>query len=831
MSAKLKIKRGLLDNWESSTVELEPGQLALGYRSGKTPRVKVGGGDTGTANSTWSNSKFIAPDTDVYTDTALVPNEAGYIIGGLTKCLSEVFTSNISSSNGPLTLHYYGNDSSGMAIKLRKQCLAGEYVTAVWGSNVGGAALYPILENSSIAYQASLGTPDHPWTAAYANKFTNRGTDVTILESSDSVLQLTSEVPQTAAIDVFNARGNVTGENSSVSKLRLTTEWRYLTTSDGTTVGLDSLYQNSLVLKSRPYLSADFYPENGSVFLGSSTNGFAGGYFQAQVQVGYSTSDRILVTSGSIQKNTNSATSLSSNSNNNLALRSNYRSVNTASNYYSRGNISFEVNSKYGSRSAYNGYLFISKEDSIAANGGVLISSTTSSSDPKGTGAELHLKGSSVVMQSKLVPFTGASYALGDSARPFSYLYSVAAVHGPHGITFCETPYQLESNYRSKITAHASSFTDNSLKYQGLTILCTPPGQATADVNSPYLNNAVSGCLALELETKGTSVYNGAYTASTNKASLLFEGHGYTLGVYPELDSLNNRPGSYFGNLVKPWAVVSTQQLNLVTYYGFVKGAINNTASLFYDAIGGEWGKGSFFISFDAPDASIDKCPAVYFDADSYGHIWIHANETGAATSTGGGGATASMLYFGSNTTLARNVYTQLVCAAEKIYPMSNDTATLGSSGARWKEVWCKTSSCTTSDRREKDSIKYLDDGDAAVTREQVVDFVKKMKPTTFVLKHSDVEVATEDNSPDSYIQIGFIAQDLEDIDAKMFQRVGSKAPVVEGEDDTPTGDITYSLQDLPLTATAIVAIQEVMRENEELKARLAAIEEKLSKL
>ena len=831
MSAKLKIKRGLLDNWEKSTVELEPGQLALGYRSGKTPRVKVGGGDTGTANSTWINSKFIAPDTDVYTDTALVPNEAGYIIGGLTKCLSVVFTDKISSANEPLTLHYYGNDSSGMAIKLRKQCLAGEYVTAVWGSNVGGAALYPIFENASMVYSASLGTPDNPWNFAYANNFMNRGTDLTIPESSDSVLQLTSEVPKAEAIDIFNARGNVTGENSSLSKLRLTTEWRYLTTNDGTTVGSDQLYQTSLVFKSRQYLSADFYPENGSIFLGSNTNGFAGGYFTAHVQVGYSSSDRILITSGSIQKSTTSATSITANTNNNLTLRSNYRGVNKASNYYSRGNVSFEVNSKYGSRSAYSAYLHISKEDSIAANGGVLISSTTSSSDPKGTSAELHLKGSSVVLQSSLVPFSSVVYSLGSSTRPFSSFFGRRVITGSGGLTLSEGVTQVDEGYRSGIYPHLSAFTDGPLKYQGVTILCTPPGQATAAASSPYHNNLVSGCLALEIESKVTSEYNGNFTASTDKASLLFEGHGTTMGVYPELDSLNNCPGSYLGNLVKPWAVVSTQQLNLVTEYEFGKGVVNPAANITYEPFGGlHKGKSHVDISVYAPQATIDTLPTLSIDTDSYGHIWIHTREDGSATSNGDT-ASGAMLYFGSDSCYARNVYTQLVCIRESIYPAANTNATLGMSGSRFNTAYLKSAVNVSSDRNSKDSIRYLDE-DSPVTRQDVVNFIKNLKPATFCYKHSDVEIATEDNTEDTLVQIGFIAQDMEETDPELFRRVGAKTATVQ---DAETGiereEVTYSLQDLPLTATAIVAIQEIMKENEELKARLAAIEEKLSKL
>ncbi len=959
MSAKLKIKRGLLSSWNDAnkTVSLEPGQLGIAYLDSsytgdrKSPMLKVGGGETGTETSTWSDSKLLNADPYLYSDGGVRRPDGSVLLGwgeegssrlpfgkSSTVLLLGTYDDTVHTAYNLTNNGTFYASSSGNSTSLGVE-------GAPWGSSYAGNAYFnyfgsvgdhgldpvyfigPALSPAS-SKSSALGATDSRWTTAYFNRldvsdesvgaeqrskvtidvdepdigriisaspgranlsleahsiYTDEGyteeeyvirtallvdgsqgavyadsswpritlgtadnpwyktftqdvtyashlNDYSVITDYTQFMTLTASTPSANIDDVYEYFG--WGTNGTTGNLtagvKLTGQWRYMYNYP-TGADTDSLYEMSLVFNPGQYMSGCFYPEtNGYVNLGKSDAKFNSAFFSTGVIVGSSVSTNVNYGSSGISRSGNPRSSISSNTDDMLTITSMAGSWSNPSAHYLRGGVSISVNSKYSTNSTYTGYLNIVK-DTVQSSGGVIISSNTGSTSTSST-AKLSLQGSTIEFTTgSIVPMMSGGVMLGASNK---YFYDVYSLYGTmiSGLFLPGSSSMAGVTDCSKISGHSNSFTDNGMKYQGLTIVGAPPGTAAGSSTSPYLNNTIHGVLAIELYDRSVSLYNGAYKASNTKSSILFEGHAGGLGVYPELDTVGKFPSSYLGNLMKPWAAISTQNLNISDSI-HTEGIINNCAQFGYYATGGEWGNGCLFLYIDSPSSSIDTCPVVMFDADNSGHIWIHTNETGTATSTGGGGASSAMLYFGSNTNLARNVYTELVCVNQKVYPMSNDTATLGSSGARWKEVWCKTSSCTTSDRREKDSIKYLDDGDAAVTREQVVDFVKKMRPTTFVLKHSDVDVATEENSPDSYIQIGFIAQDLEDIDAKMFQRVGSKAPVVEGEDNVPTGEVTYSLQDLPLTATAIVAIQEVMRENEELKARLAAIEEKLSKL
>lgn len=197
-----------------------------------------------------------------------------------------------------------------------------------------------------------------------------------------------------------------------------------------------------------------------------------------------------------------------------------------------------------------------------------------------------------------------------------------------------------------------------------------------------------------------------------------------------------------------------------------------------------------------------------------------------------------------------RNTYTYYVAVGKSIYPYrawtDNNSTTLhpsnetdvccGTPSQRWNGVYTEDFSATgtvttvnpvasASDKRVKTSIKYLDGKSPVITRTQVYEFVKNLRPATFKIKSGNPGVST---SKLPY-QLGFIAQDMYALDEKVFNSVGQ---ILECEKDSIyTDGKAFALKDLPMTSVALVAVQELMRENDELRARLDAIEKKLASL
>lgn len=197
-----------------------------------------------------------------------------------------------------------------------------------------------------------------------------------------------------------------------------------------------------------------------------------------------------------------------------------------------------------------------------------------------------------------------------------------------------------------------------------------------------------------------------------------------------------------------------------------------------------------------------------------------------------------------------RNTYTYYVAVGKSIYPYrawtDNNSTTLhpsnetevccGTSSQRWDGMFTVNFSATgtittvnpiasASDKRVKTSIKYLDGKSPVITRTQIYEFVKNLRPATFKIKSGNPGVST---SKLPY-QLGFIAQDMYALDEKVFNSVGQ---VLECEKDSVyTDGKAFALKDLPMTSAALVAVQELMRENDELRARLDAIEKKLASL
>lgn len=106
---KIRLRRGSTDDWgtDSPSPTLFEGQPGIEYRSGKTPRIKVGPLDnaeppTGTS---WSNCSYIAPDADIYTDTQIV-NSNGHTVSDSPNSTNAVLRNIVVSTSEPLASEY-----------------------------------------------------------------------------------------------------------------------------------------------------------------------------------------------------------------------------------------------------------------------------------------------------------------------------------------------------------------------------------------------------------------------------------------------------------------------------------------------------------------------------------------------------------------------------------------------------------------------------------------------------------------------------------------------------------------------------------------------------
>ena len=182
--------------------------------------------------------------------------------------------------------------------------------------------------------------------------------------------------------------------------------------------------------------------------------------------------------------------------------------------------------------------------------------------------------------------------------------------------------------------------------------------------------------------------------------------------------------------------------------------------------------------------------------------------------------------------------------ASPGVYPSSNSTSSttgynLGTSSYKWRYVYAYGGTIQTSDRAAKDSIHYLEEQPAiakmsakstttsttGITMDDVIDFVKNIKPTTFCYYDGE-ETATEENSDQEMIQLGLIADDIKD--HPLYKYIGvdrDDVQIIEEEKDEEGNVIqeheekqihTLGLQVLPLTVAALTACKYLINKLEE---------------
>ena len=144
-----------------------------------------------------------------------------------------------------------------------------------------------------------------------------------------------------------------------------------------------------------------------------------------------------------------------------------------------------------------------------------------------------------------------------------------------------------------------------------------------------------------------------------------------------------------------------------------------------------------------------------------------------------------------------------------KIIPHKTDTCNLGSTSKKFGGIYCVKIDAETyirckgpissySDSRLKNNIFDLPD-------ENSYEFIKKLRPVSFILKHTQKE------------QIGFIAQDVEKV---------SRDTNVNGIIDNDENDL-YTLNYQALIAPMVKTIQRQNRIIEDLEKRLSVVEHK----
>ena len=183
--------------------------------------------------------------------------------------------------------------------------------------------------------------------------------------------------------------------------------------------------------------------------------------------------------------------------------------------------------------------------------------------------------------------------------------------------------------------------------------------------------------------------------------------------------------------------------------------------------------------------------------------------------------------------------------------PVRDGTAYLGSSNLRWVSVYSQSGTIQTSDRSAKSHIHYLDETPVIKTRSvttnklslednlfttsDMINFIKKLNPATFVYKQEDNEISPQEalqNNNTEAIQLGLIADDIKD--EELFNYVGAtmkyNKEVTPAEVDEEGNTIkeavteevtTLGLKPIPLAVLALTACKNLIQRVEELEEQI----------
>lgn len=194
-------------------------------------------------------------------------------------------------------------------------------------------------------------------------------------------------------------------------------------------------------------------------------------------------------------------------------------------------------------------------------------------------------------------------------------------------------------------------------------------------------------------------------------------------------------------------------------------------------------------------------------------------------------------------------------------FSASGYNVSLGSAAKKWGTIYSTSSTIQTSDRSEKTDIHYLDEQSnlnrgismlslaneetsikTSFTTNDILSFIKKINPCTFVYKdnsqedkYSDIESAIESNNTE-YVQLGLIADDLKD--EALFNFIGATMKYeeeVEPEQKDEEGNTikeavyetktTLGLKAVPLAVSALTACKSLLETVDQLKQQISDLE------
>jgi|GEM_PF-5494789 len=158
-------------------------------------------------------------------------------------------------------------------------------------------------------------------------------------------------------------------------------------------------------------------------------------------------------------------------------------------------------------------------------------------------------------------------------------------------------------------------------------------------------------------------------------------------------------------------------------------------------------------------------------------------------------------------------------------YPMTDNAISLGKSGARWSEVWAATGTIQTSDERQKENIKPLENDS------KIEQLFNKLNPVSYKWKDytdtvkgydtdsegNEIEVETENKHTFKRLHHGLVAQEVE----QSMNELGISSEDFAGFiKDKETGE--YGLRYEEFIPMLIMIVQKQQKEIDELKSKLS---------
>lgn len=173
-----------------------------------------------------------------------------------------------------------------------------------------------------------------------------------------------------------------------------------------------------------------------------------------------------------------------------------------------------------------------------------------------------------------------------------------------------------------------------------------------------------------------------------------------------------------------------------------------------------------------------------------------------------------------------------------------NGVAYLGLANNKWKAVYATNGTIQTSDRSAKSDIHYIDEPQprlktmslsnttkTSFTSDDVINFIKKLNPATFVYGDGTIKDALDTNNTDS-VQLGLIADDIKD--EPLFNYVGATCEyddIIEPEERDEEGNvtkeavtekkITLGLKPIPLAVLALSCCKKLIEKVEKLESKI----------